>query len=239
MANHRCEIFHKIGVPCPTMDVFGRPEEGDDERPESEGEPRPGVKVPPLPPLIGHRKNTQKVAVDFRMELIRAQERIGRGQVGPFASVAFNQLVQQGMIGIPSFQNGGIQWMLDVISSPQIASLFLGLREKPLDLPSGSIPLGFEERYAQVLKRQVGHKSNVGPRLTSFVQNLVRAVAFAGLTSTAVFGAARGVQSIRSSVGAGGGSMRVFQQPTFRPGALRRRQNRPGPENFPEGDPSF
>ncbi len=238
MPNHRCELFHKMGVPCPTMDVFGRPEEGEED--EEGGEERRPVNRPPLVfPPERRRPPRSKVEVDFRMELIHAQERIGRGLVGPFASVAFNQLRQQGMIGVPSFQNGGMQWMLELLSSPRIASLFLGLRERPQGLVSGVIPQGFEQRYAQVLKRQVEHKGNVGPRLSQFVQDLVRAVAFAGLTGAAVFGTSKAVQGVRTSVGSGGGGMRVFQAPTFRPGLLRRKPGFGKAESFPEGDPAF
>ncbi len=154
---------------------------------------------------------------------IQNRARVGAGVVG------FRQLQAQGMQGVPSFQNGGVQWMLQLLSDPLIRGLFFspqGQRPENFAPEVGPTIAAFEESTAQA-SRQVSQQlpqDNGAHFFEGMIGQLVTATAAAGGAASVAFGGkevAKRIGRFRpgpttvSGRGAGGFT---FKAPTFRPG---------------------
>ncbi len=242
---HKCEHFLP-DVPCPMMAFREEGQPGGPGIPERFA-PDPEIQdePPPFLPFVerNQRPRRKQLSTDAETVMLLRElqaaisERARRGAT----AVAMNQLMGQGMNTVPTFGNGGIQWMLQFLSDPAIRALFFSPQELPSGLqsgPQGSLITAFEKRSAQESK-QVSERLPQNGRglLDSFVAQVITAVAAAGGVATVALGAKALAGRVgrfapaAPSTGRGAGGFH-FQAPTFRPEATRNIVDRRKPFGF-------
>lgn len=164
----------------------------------------------------------------------RRQEAISPFGLRVASAISFENLVREGMRGIPDFQNGGALWMVKFLFLPEVRQLFATPERKQSEFTSQGSRTTFEEQFAQEQLRrsqQLGSpvKGTQVP-LDGFIAQLMRAVAFAGATAAGAGVAAKvaGRFSAPQSPRGGGGGGKLFQAPTFRPGGYSRKKRAEG-----------
>ncbi len=250
---HKCEHFLPE-VACPVMDfreigsgrdpLFTRFVHDANEDPDfGDGEDDPPFEKPPasddpikiFPFGDKVKEGKAKAGVDVEKELREAQGRVPNPARAGATANALSQLAHQGMTRIPTFENGGVQWMLQFISDPAIRSLFfgqVGQRQGAFSSAGQQLVKAFETQSAleslQASKQLEPQEGNGFG--SSFVGRLIVATAAAGGVASVAFGANkvrqrvgqfRPTTPVGSAPGGGGGAPRAFPAPTFRPGFAR------------------
>lgn len=238
MSFHKCERFDDRGLPCPYFGlgqfvgsrVIGRGRVNDSKRRRR-----------------GRKSRDRDIDFDFddpddpddaQSPLTRSQEAISPHGLRVASMVSLEQLALQGMKGIPSFDNGGLQWAMTLLNSPLIRQFFQQQQPLPSRGISAPLELGlsrFEEQLSTG-QRQASkqfEEANLPNFLDGFLGNILRAVAAAGATGATAVALSRAMGNPNTGSGrfspgstrvsAGAGGLRVFRAPTFRPGFQRRK----------------
>ncbi len=205
---HQCERFLDRGLPCPLQQV--RPFSG-----------------------LGRQDGDDDSDDDSRSPVRRRQESVSKMGLRVAAMVAFEQLIRNGMVGVPSLANGGIPALVNILANPGLQGLF---GEGDLAMQGGSPEMAaFETDFATktaVRAEELGPLSEGKGFLDGMVGDLVRAVAFGGSAMAAGAGLSAATKPPSGSgVGkhlprsfGGGGIGFTFKQPTFRPVGARRQK---------------
>ena len=176
LENHDCKRFTLRNFPCP-LGGMGQffPEYGHDEDfdfdDKDEEDPR---------------KPTGQA---------RTQEAISPFGVRVATMVSLQRLLAEGMVGIPTFHNGGISWMMDFLGNPLISAPLRPQGRKQQSPTLRGVPTPtHERRYASQLT-QDSKPYISGPSLSDarhpldgFVGNLIRAVALTGGLAATAYG---------------------------------------------------
>jgi len=223
MTHHDCRRFLVKDIPCPIkgMNLFG-----------SE-----------LDAPVGFNHEFDDPEDEFpKMGSAERRESIKPSEVRIATMVSLESLLAQGMKPLPNVANGGLQWLMTVLSSQRMKAPFIeGQRRSPLISTERTQRLtDYEEAYAQeslrASKRFRGSKAaDNGPNFfDSLIGNLVRAVALVGGTAATAYGinlarqaqtGGRFAPSRAGGTGRGAGGL-TFQAPTFRPGIGPRRRRK-------------
>lgn len=213
---HRCELWWERELPCPgrtTSRLHSLVRDTDDNDDDDDDD-------------------------EFKFAT-RTQEAISPAGVRVASMVSLQSLLREGMAGIPSFENGGMEWILRQLGSLGSEEPFLGLGLSP---PQPIDDLGLDAAMRQSETSSASRMSEAGrqfskkqieesPWAESLVGRLLQSLAFGAATVTAAELARQALEKPPSGGGrfsprphGGGGIGFFFRERTFRgqPGRKRK-----------------